>query len=60
MQTDITVVGGGLAINEDLQWVRGDGSALARLYAAGNVGQGCAWLNGHGYHLGWLAAKSRR
>lgn len=44
---------GGLKVDSELRVLRGDGSAIPGLYAAGSAGQGGLLLEGHGHHLGW-------
>lgn len=50
---------GGLRVNERLQVLREDGSAIPRLYAAGSNGQSGVALEGHGHHLGWAFTSGR-
>ena len=50
---------GGLDVDERLQVLREDGSAIPRLYAAGSNGQGGVALEGHGHHLGWAFTSGR-
>ena len=50
---------GGLGVNERLQVLRADGSAIGGLYAAGSAGQGGLLLEGHGHHLGWAFISGR-
>jgi succinate dehydrogenase/fumarate reductase flavoprotein subunit len=50
---------GGLKVSERLEVVRGDGSVIAGLYAAGATGQGGLLLEGHGHHLGWAFISGR-
>ena len=50
---------GGLAVNERLEVLRADGTAIAGLFAAGSVGQGGLLLEGHGHHLGWAFVSGR-
>jgi fumarate reductase flavoprotein subunit len=51
---------GSLTVNADHQVVKGDGSAVAGLYAVGAVGQGGLLLPGHGTHLAWSFTSGRR
>jgi succinate dehydrogenase/fumarate reductase flavoprotein subunit len=50
---------GGLAVNTRLEVLRGDGSVIPGLYAAGSAGQGGLLLEGHGHHLGWAFISGR-
>jgi succinate dehydrogenase/fumarate reductase flavoprotein subunit len=50
---------GGLKVSERLEVVRGDGSIIPGLYAAGAAGQGGLLLEGHGHHLGWAFISGR-
>ena len=50
---------GGLAVNERLEVLRADGTAIPGLFAAGSVGQGGLLLEGHGHHLGWAFVSGR-
>ena len=50
---------GGLKVSERLEVLRGDGSVIAGLYAAGSAGQGGLLLEGHGHHLGWAFISGR-
>jgi succinate dehydrogenase/fumarate reductase flavoprotein subunit len=50
---------GGLKVSERLEVLRGDGSIIPGLYAAGSVGQGGLLLEGHGHHLGWAFISGR-
>jgi predicted oxidoreductase len=50
---------GGLKVSERLEVLRGDGSIIAGLYAAGSAGQGGLLLEGHGHHLGWAFISGR-
>lgn len=50
---------GGLAVNNDLQVLRADGSVIEGLYAGGSAGQGGLLLEGHGHHLGWAFVSGR-
>lgn len=50
---------GGLAVNNELQVLRADGSVIEGLYAAGSAGQGGLLLEGHGHHLGWAFVSGR-
>ncbi len=50
---------GGLKVTEKLEVVRGDGSVIPGLYAAGSTGQGGLLLEGHGHHLGWAFISGR-
>lgn len=50
---------GGLRVNDRLQVLRGDGSPIAGLFAAGSAGQGGVILDGHGHHLGWAFTSGR-
>jgi predicted oxidoreductase len=46
-------------VNDRLQVLRQDGSAIDGLYAAGSAGQGGLLLEGHGHHLGWAFISGR-
>jgi succinate dehydrogenase/fumarate reductase flavoprotein subunit len=50
---------GGLKVSERLEVLRGDGSPIPGLYAAGSTGQGGLLLEGHGHHLGWAFISGR-
>ena len=50
---------GGLAVSERLEVLRGDGTPIPGLFAAGSVGQGGLLLEGHGHHLGWAFVSGR-
>jgi hypothetical protein len=50
---------GGLKVSARLEVLRGDGSAIGGLYAAGATGQGGLLLEGHGHHLGWAFISGR-
>ena len=50
---------GGLKVSERLEVLRGDGSVIPGLYAAGSAGQGGLLLEGHGHHLGWAFISGR-
>jgi len=50
---------GGLNVSERLEVLRGDGSVVPGLYAAGSAGQGGLLLEGHGHHLGWAFISGR-
>ena len=50
---------GGLKVSERLEVLRGDGSVIGGLYAAGSAGQGGLLLEGHGHHLGWAFISGR-
>lgn len=50
---------GGLKVSERLEVLRGDGSVIRGLYAAGSAGQGGLLLEGHGHHLGWAFISGR-
>jgi succinate dehydrogenase/fumarate reductase flavoprotein subunit len=50
---------GGLRVSERLEVLRGDGSVIPGLYAAGSAGQGGLLLEGHGHHLGWAFISGR-
>lgn len=51
---------GGLKVTEKHEVVRGDGSVIPGLFAAGSNGQGGLLLEGHGHHLGWAFISGRR
>ncbi|GFG49379.1 FAD-dependent oxidoreductase [Mycolicibacterium agri] len=55
----LTVTEGALAVDTDLRVLRGDGSPIGGLYAAGGVGQGGMLLKGHGHHIGWAMTSGR-
>jgi fumarate reductase flavoprotein subunit len=40
--------------------LRGDGSVIPRLYAAGAAGQGGVLLAGNGHHICWAVTSGRR
>jgi predicted oxidoreductase len=46
-------------VSERLEVLRGDGSPIRGLYAAGSTGQGGLLLEGHGHHLGWAFISGR-
>jgi len=50
---------GGLKVDPGLRVLRGDGSVIPGLYAAGSAGQGGLLLEGHGHHLGWAFISGR-
>ena len=50
---------GGLKVSERLEVLRGDGTVIPGLYAAGSAGQGGLLLEGHGHHLGWAFISGR-
>jgi len=50
---------GGLKVSARLEVLRGDGSVIEGLYAAGATGQGGLLLEGHGHHLGWAFISGR-
>lgn len=50
---------GGLKVDKSLQVLRGDGSPIVGLFAAGSTGQGGLLLEGHGHHLGWAVTSGR-
>ena len=50
---------GGLAVTPKFEVLRGDGSVIPGLYAAGLAGQGGVLLPGHGQHLGWAFTSGR-
>ncbi|MET4805653.1 FAD-dependent oxidoreductase [Limibacillus sp. MBR-115] len=50
---------GGLKVDKTLQVLRGDGSPITGLFAAGSTGQGGLLLEGHGHHLGWAVTSGR-
>ena len=56
----IILTDGGLTVNERHQIIRGDGSVVEGLYAAGSAGQGGLLLEGHGHHLAWAFTSGRR
>lgn len=56
----ITLVDGGLVVNEQLQVLRDDGTPLAGVYACGAAALGGITLGGHGHHLLWAVATGER
>jgi fumarate reductase flavoprotein subunit len=60
LESRIVITDGGLAVNSHHQVLRADGTAIARLYAAGATGQGGALLAGNGHHIGWAVTSGRR
>lgn len=60
LEARIVITDGGLAVNASHQVLRGDGSVIARLYAAGAAGQGGALLAGNGHHICWAVTSGRR
>jgi len=55
----IMTTDGGLAVTPKFEVLRGDGSVIPGLYAAGLAGQGGVLLPGHGQHLGWAFTSGR-
>lgn len=52
----ITLVDGGLVVDDQLRVVRGDGTPLAGVHACGSAALGGMTLGGHGHHLLWAVA----
>lgn len=55
----VVITDGGLAIDERMAVLDGDGNPIDGLYAAGSTGQGGLLLEGHGHHLGWAFTSGR-
>lgn len=55
----IMTTDGGLDVTPNFEVLRGDGSVIPGLYAAGIAGQGGVLLPGHGQHLGWAFTSGR-
>jgi fumarate reductase flavoprotein subunit len=60
LEARIVITDGGLAVNGSHQVLRGDGSVIPRLYAAGAAGQGGVLLAGNGHHICWAVTSGRR
>lgn len=60
VESRVVITDGGLKVNSRHQVLRGDGSVIAGLYAAGSAGQGGLLLEGHGHHLAWAFTSGRR
>jgi glycine/D-amino acid oxidase-like deaminating enzyme len=56
----ITLVDGGLVVNEQLRAVAPDGAPLSGLHACGSAALGGITLGGHGHHLLWAVATGER
>jgi fumarate reductase flavoprotein subunit len=56
----ITLVDGGLVVDEELRVVTPDGTPVAGLHACGSAALGGISLGGHGHHLLWAAATGER
>jgi fumarate reductase flavoprotein subunit len=55
----ITIVEGGLAVDEQFCVLRPDGTVIEGLFAVGGTGQGGTLLKGHGLHLAWAFTSGR-
>lgn len=55
----ITTTEGGLIVDQNMKVLRGDGTPIRGLYAAGAVAQGGMRLFGHGLHIGWAVVSGR-
>lgn len=55
----LTLADGGLAVSDRLEVLDREGAPIPGLYAAGSVGQGGLFLEGHGHHLGWAFTSGR-
>jgi len=60
LEARVVITDGGLAVNENHQVLREDGSVIPRLRAAGAAGQGGVLLAGNGHHLCWAITSGRR
>ncbi|MDB5826705.1 MAG: hypothetical protein JWQ73_925 [Variovorax sp.] len=60
LESRIVITDGGLAVNGSHQVIAEAGGVIARLYAAGAVGQGGALLAGNGHHICWAVTSGRR
>jgi fumarate reductase flavoprotein subunit len=56
----ITLVDGGLVVDDQLRVVRDDGTPLDGVRACGSAALGGITLGGHGHHLLWAAATGER
>ncbi len=56
----ITLVDGGLVVDDQLRVVRDDGTRLAGVHACGSAALGGITLGGHGHHLLWAVATGER
>jgi fumarate reductase flavoprotein subunit len=56
----VTLVDGGLVVDEQLRVVAPDGTPLAGLHACGSAALGGITLGGHGHHLLWAVATGER
>jgi fumarate reductase flavoprotein subunit len=56
----VVLTDGGLKVTADHKIMRGDGSIVHGLFAAGSAGQGGLLLEGHGHHIGWALTSGRR
>jgi fumarate reductase flavoprotein subunit len=56
----ITLVDGGLVVDDQLRVVRDDGTPLAGVHACGSAALGGITLGGHGHHLLWAVATGER
>lgn len=56
----ITLVDGGLFVDEQLEVLGNDGGPLARVHACGSAALGGIALGGHGHHLLWAIATGER
>ncbi len=55
----VVITDGGLAIDETMAVLDGEGRPIDGLFAAGSTGQGGLLLEGHGHHLGWAFTSGR-
>jgi fumarate reductase flavoprotein subunit len=56
----ITLVDGGLVVDDQLRVIRDDGSPLIGVHACGSAALGGITLGGHGHHLLWAVATGER
>ena len=56
----ITLVDGGLVVDDQMRVVRDDGAPLEGVYACGSAALGGITLGGHGHHLLWAVATGER
>lgn len=55
----LTTTEGGLAVDERLRVLDGEGRPFPGLFAAGSAGQGGVILDGHGHHITWAFVSGR-
>ena len=55
----ITIMEGGIDVDEQLRVLGAKGTPIPRLYAAGSTGQGGLLIEGHGHHIAWAFVSGR-